>query len=147
MGGWQEELFWSMYQIGILNEELAMPLKAVTDSYFKAFLYRPTRSEPLYRLANYYRRQKQPLLGYMISLLSLSMKPSTDMLFVEKWIEDYGLCIECTLSAYDLSRCAESQLLSYRLLQQPLPLHARTCVQDNLKWFQERSCESLKAAI
>ncbi|MBI3236817.1 MAG: glycosyltransferase, partial [Chlamydiales bacterium] len=52
--GWDQEVFWSLYQIGQLYEDLNFAEKEIIDGYSTAFLFRPSRLEPLYRLCHYY---------------------------------------------------------------------------------------------
>ncbi len=143
MGGWNEEVFYSLLQIGLLQEALGMNLKKIVASYEKAYTYRPSRIEPLYRLANLYRREENYLAGYQTALRGLDQRDSTDGLFVEKWIYDYGLLFEFSICAYWVDKYTESLLASQALLANPkLPVEIRESVQRNLKWVQEKFAES-----
>src|SRR5581483_2893906 len=94
MGGWEQEVFWSLYQIAILQETLEMPEDVVTKGYLKAYHFRPCRVEPLFRLSSYYRRKENYLMGYLFSQFALNMKQPDDPLFVETWIYEHGLVLE-----------------------------------------------------
>ena len=83
MGGWDQEVFWSMLQVALMQEQLQMPPEIITSSYQRAFAYRPSRAEPLYRLANYYRRQENYQAGYEVAKKGLAIPLSHDSLFVE----------------------------------------------------------------
>lgn len=143
MGGWDQEVFHSMLQVGLLQEALGMNLKKIVASYEKAYAYRPSRIEPLYRLASLYRREENYLAGYQTALRGLDQRDSTDSLFVEKWIYDYGLLFEFSICAYWIDKYTESLLASRALLANPkLPVEIRESVQRNLKWVHEKFTQS-----
>lgn len=139
MGGWDQEVFWSLYEIGLLQETLHMPEELVCKSYTKAFNYRPTRVEPLYRLCHYYRLKENYLMGYLVSSYGLNVKPSSDSLFVESWIYEYGLLLEHSICAYWIGRYEESYNGCVQLLSNPeLPPHVRDCVEKNLRFAMDK---------
>lgn len=143
MGGWDQEIFWSMLQIGLQQEALNMDLEKIAASYEKAYAYRPSRIEPLYRLASLYRRKENYRAGYETALKGLNQRDSTDNLFVEQWIYDYGLIFEHSVCAYWVEKYTESLLASYVVLaQSDLPAHIKVCVQANLKWIHTKLNES-----
>ncbi len=139
MGGWDQEVFWSMYEIAILNENLNKPEDVVARSYSKAYTFRPVRAEPLYRLANYYRRQENYLMGYLLARFGLTTPIPNDSLFVESWIYDYGLLLEFSICSYWIGRYSESYNASHMLLNKTdLPSNIRECVENNLKFVVDK---------
>lgn len=133
MGGWDEEVFRALLEIGHINEELEKPEDVVTASYCKAFQYRPSRAEPLYRLSSYYRRKDNHLLAYLTAKHGLGIKHSDDGLFVESWIYDYGLLFEFSISAYWIEKYEESYKACRKLLaNKNLPDWIRECVERNI---------------
>ncbi|MBS4167622.1 glycosyltransferase [Parachlamydia sp. AcF125] len=151
MGGWDQEIFWSKLQIALLQELLNKEPDIVTNGYLNAYFYRPTRLEPLYRLASYYRRNEKYPEGYQIACLGLHLRPPPDSLFVERWMYNYGLLLEYSLCAYWTERYQESLLASYLILSNPnLPVEIKTCLQSNLKWIHaklEEAVETHKNAL
>jgi len=142
MGGWDQEVFWSLYQIGLLNEALGKSEEKIAKSYSDAFVYRPARAEPLYRLSNYYRRQGNYLLGYLTANFGLTIEPPEDLLFLESWIYDYGLRLESSICAYWLGHYEEALEESHELLSQiDLPLNVRECVTNNIGFSESRLAE------
>lgn len=135
MGGWEQEIFWSKYQIGLLQESLQMSPEIFTKSYYDAFHFSPFRAEPLYRLANYHRRNGNYAAGYALSCLALTLSPSFNHLFIEQWIYDYGLLLESSICSYWIGKYNESERDCLVLLanQRLLP-EMRECVENNLKW-------------
>ena len=48
MGGWDEEVYYSMYRLAESMSELGEPWPDVQDAYLRAWEFRPTRAEPLH---------------------------------------------------------------------------------------------------
>lgn len=144
MGGWDQEVFCSKYQIGLMQEELQASEEVIRSSYMSAYQYRPVRIEPLYRLAAYYRKKENHLLCYLISKYALKNKAPDDVLFVESWIYDYGLLFEFSVSAYWVEDYRESQKACKLLLNNPnLPKNIRDRVDKNLMFVEEKLSNSL----
>ena len=116
-----------------------MPESTISNSYTKAFQYRPSRAEPLYRLSHYYRMKENYLLGYLFANFGLSIPLSPDPLFVESWIYDYGMLLEYSICAYWIGRYEESLNACQVLLsRQDLPVHIRECVEKNLAFAVDK---------
>lgn len=143
MGGWDQEIYWSLFQVALLKERLEKPNAEVIESYKKAHNYRKTRIEPLYHLANLYRRIGNYQEGYKVAHQALSMPMTQDNLFVAQWMYDYGAALEFSICAYWLEKYTEAELSSYLLLAKPdLPANVRECVQNNLKWAHAKLQEA-----
>lgn len=65
MKGWEEEGRFAEYQAAVLEERLGSPAATVSFAYLNAYQRRPTRAEPLVRLARYHRLRKE----YHLALL------------------------------------------------------------------------------
>ena len=139
MGGFDQEVFWSKYMIGKLQERLNYAAPIVTKSYIDAFAARPSRIEPLYALASYYRQQNNYFFGYLVTLLGRTIPLSRDSLFVERWMSDYGMELEHSVCCYWLNRYFESYVSSLRLISNPdLPKGVRDTVQNNIGWVKKQ---------
>jgi len=146
MGGWNEELYWALLQVGILQEELNMPPETFISSYRRAYQFRPSRIEALYYLANYFQRTKNYESGYATAKLAMTIPPSSDMLFVQQWMHDYGIPLEYSICAYWIDKFEECEETSLALLKRnDLPPHFRECITNNLGFARgkilERICE------
>jgi glycosyltransferase involved in cell wall biosynthesis len=110
MGGWEEELYFSLYQVAHLEEVLKKPFDDIVSSYYKAYRFRPHRPEAPYHLANLFREHGQHDLAYStIKAWELIPQPKNpDVLFVESWIEHYGFLIERSISSFYVGRFEES---------------------------------------
>jgi glycosyltransferase involved in cell wall biosynthesis len=139
MGGWDQEVYCSLLQIARLQEELNMPEDVVSKGYYKAYQFRPTRAEPLYQLANYYRRKDNYLLGYLISSFALKIKEPSDVLFVESWIHEFGLLLENSICSYWLGNYRESlDTCNLLLSNQDLPDYVKDCVEKNKQFALDK---------
>lgn len=138
MGDWDQEVFWSLLQIGMLQEILEMPGEEITKSYYSASMLCPKRAEPLYRLAKYFRQKGDYFSGYLIARQGLTIPLSDDVLFVESWIYDYGLLLEYAICASGLEKYQEAQLAAYRLLGKNLPAKIRDTVLKTLPMIEAK---------
>jgi len=107
-GGWQEEVFQSLYQIGNCYLQLKDYNRAIC-SYLKAYNCRPTRAEPIFKLAFLYRNLKQRQLAYEFSKIGIGIKyPKSDVLFVEHNIYNYLMLFEYSIALYYVGKYAEA---------------------------------------
>lgn len=129
-----EEIFWSLLRIAQLQQLLEMKPEVVIQGYKCAYQYRPTRTEPLYYLAHYYRKQNDYAKSYEVAKMGLTLPPVTqELMFVEQQATDYGLLLELSIAAFWLDKFEECQTLSVLLLQKRnLPSDTRECVEKNL---------------
>src|SRR6185437_13747428 len=106
-------------QIARMQDLLNMAPEICTKSYYDAYHYRPSRAEPLYYLAQYYRLHSDYIKSYLVASIGMSLPISLDSLFVERWAYDYGLQFECSISAYWVGKYQKCQKLSENLLSKP----------------------------
>lgn len=133
VGGWSEEVFYSLLQIAILRELMDEPFEKVIQSYLAAYQYRASRVEPLYHMARLYRAKKDFSIAYQIASLAHALPLSKDMLFVEQWMYDYGIALEISVSAFWIGKYEECQRLSLELLKRKdLPTEIKNLVEGNL---------------
>jgi glycosyltransferase involved in cell wall biosynthesis len=133
MGGWVEEIFYSLTQIGVLQRALDKPAELISATLTKAYHYRPTRVEPLYYLAEYYRMQENYAQGYLIASIAARIPVTKDLLFIQKWMYDWGISLELSICAYWIGKYEESLQISHRILANPnIPQNVRECVERNV---------------
>lgn len=94
MGGWNQEIWSALYQVGRMQELLGLDWRVVLNSYLQAFNFRPFRLEPIYRIARFYRENRQYALGLHFSRLINEVGYPTDLLFVEKDVYEKLLPME-----------------------------------------------------
>jgi len=108
LGGWREEVYRSLYQIGNCYLSLKNNEKAII-AYLEAYNYRPTRAEAIFKLAFLYRNLEQRQLAYEFSRIGIGIKyPKSDVLFVEQNIYNYLMLFEYSISLYYVGKYAEA---------------------------------------
>jgi glycosyltransferase involved in cell wall biosynthesis len=138
MGGWDEEVFWSLYQMGNMESLLGVPSDQVQARYTKAFQYRPSRVEPLYRMGILALQEGRGLTAYLMAKYGLGIPLPNDHVFVEQWIYQYGLLLLLANTAYDLRFYSEAAATCKTILAlADLPGAIRASVEGNLKLLAE----------
>lgn len=98
MGGWNEEVWYSLYMIGWIQQCIGTTWPVCLAAYLQAFNYRPTRLEPIYQIAKFYREHKQYTLGLLYARLCQEIGYPDDCLFIERKIyeellpREYEIC-------------------------------------------------------
>lgn len=138
MGGWDQELFWSMLQVARLEQILKRPEDIIVNDYYKAYHFRPNRAEPLYNLANYYRLAGNFVQAFQIAKKGLTIPLPNDLLFIEKYVYDYGMLLEYSVSAYYIGKYEASKKASEQILaKKDIPEDIRALVQTNINWAEK----------
>lgn len=83
MGGYDEEVYFSMYRKAGAMEVLGEPWPEVQAAYLRAWEYRPTRAEPLYCIAFAYRSAGRYRLGHLFAKQAMEIPMPNDQLFVD----------------------------------------------------------------
>ena len=99
MGGWDEEVFYSLYQFGVLTDRAGRRDQAIA-ALFEAWNHRPQRIEPLYELAWMFRERGVHHAAYMVSQRGVDAPIPSDILFVHRWIYEWGMLFEYSIAAY-----------------------------------------------
>ncbi len=135
MGGeHQEEVFYSMLMIAVLQEALKMKPEIFINSYCRACLYRPSRIEPFYGLACYFINTKNYLLGYLISRYTCMISRCTDLLFVHFRVYEYEALVQFAECAFQIGRIDESRSAMEKLLtKKSLPDEMRDRIEKVLE--------------
>lgn len=100
LGGWEEEVFWSLYQIGRILDGRGEWVHAA-QAYLSAWEFRPHRAEPLFRLAAGHRAHAHHLTAQIFGERAAAIPlPVGDRLFVERWIYDWGVDAERSITRW-----------------------------------------------
>lgn len=128
MGGWREEIYWSLFQIASIKQLLKKPTDILINDYFRAYRASPHRSEALYGLCELLRMNNEHQLAYsLLKAHNFIPKPQVeDILFRQLWKENWGLLFELSIDAYYVQKYQESIDLCNKLLQ-------RTDIPDNYR--------------
>jgi glycosyltransferase involved in cell wall biosynthesis len=135
LGGWAEEVWYSLYQSAILRERLKQPRATVTDSYLRAYQFRPARAEPLCELARYYRQQSQHALSHLFASVAIKTPRPDDSLFLDDSVYDWRAKDEYATSLYWVGKPKEAlNLIDDLLADRHLPLSERARVKANREY-------------
>jgi tetratricopeptide (TPR) repeat protein len=117
MGGWEEEVYYSLVRVGQSMLELNEPWPEIQDVLLRAYETRPTRAESLHTIACYYRQQGRFQLGHMFAQRAASIPlPKEDILFVWAAAHSWAARDELAVCASQLGRHSEAFALFRQLL-------------------------------
>ena len=133
MGGWEEEVFWSLYRVAQAMERAGEPWPQVQDAYLQAWSHRPTRAEPLHAIALHYRINGNHALGHLFAERAASIPlPAADGLFVLTDVYRWRALDEQAVCASWIGKSAEAVKLCETLLaRNDLPDEDRRRITDN----------------
>ena len=137
MGGWDEEVWYSLLQIAALLERVSAGVEAVQRAYLQAFNFRPSRAEPLYELARYLRTQHAPAIAYLFALRAAAMPLPSDILFVDAAVYEWKALDELGSTAWWAGAHEDGRRACERLLadQRFAPEH-RERIEANLQVYR-----------
>lgn len=143
MGGWEEEVFWSMLQIAHLHAVLKHDRKEIESWFVKALKYRPSRPEPYYYLINSARIDGHYDKGYELGRMALNLPPCKDILFVEAKTYDavlveFAICALMT-GHIDESLSVTDRLLAKKDLAPPIEELTLQCRMQAMEKMKEQS--------
>lgn len=118
LGGWEEELYYSQYQIAKCAEALGQYEEAILN-YLKAYDIRPTRAEVLFKLAVLYRQLGKYNLGYLFAKKGTQTPLPTDILFVENNIYEYLMLFELSIHEYWVGKYEDAISSCKKLMEIP----------------------------
>jgi glycosyltransferase involved in cell wall biosynthesis len=136
MGGWQDEVWYSLYQIARLESQRSTPWPEVLAAYLAAVQCLPGRVEPFYWIAMHYQAAKEFHVAQGFFEWGLTCPgPGATNLFVEQAIYDYLLELEYAVCCYYTGAHARSIAINDRLLARGnLPDHLIDLVAKNRQW-------------
>jgi glycosyltransferase involved in cell wall biosynthesis len=136
MGGWDEEVWYSLYQVAVLGERLGSVPHELTAAYLQAFQNRPTRAEPLVQLARYHRQRQEYALAFLYARHGAAIRYPSDRLFVETDAYRWRALDELAISGY---YCGEQQAgadaLRRLLAQRVFPDSERQRILQNATFY------------
>jgi tetratricopeptide (TPR) repeat protein len=123
LGDQDEESFYAQYQIGIL--EMDRDWETAVGELVRSSEMRPTRAEPLFRLAVGHRRRGHWSEAYAFAEGGMALpRPTNEVLFMSPWIYHWGLRFERSMSAPHVGRLDQAVADTELLLDDPgFPRH------------------------
>jgi glycosyltransferase involved in cell wall biosynthesis len=98
--GWDEERFMAQLDAGRMCLRLGKPEAIVLGELLAAYSLRPTRAEPLYELARYYREKKGYAMATLFAKAGLQTPLPSDRLFVAASVYSWRLLDELAVATY-----------------------------------------------
>lgn len=115
-GGWEEEIFISLYQVAKLKQRLGHASADVIAAFEAADAVTTTRAEALHGAARQCRLDARHAEGFAYAEKGLQRTQPSGALFVEPWIYHYGLLDEYAVTASWLGKFAESHDACMKIL-------------------------------
>jgi glycosyltransferase involved in cell wall biosynthesis len=133
MGGFAEEVFYSLLQRARCLERLGRTWDEVAGAYLSCWQSRPTRAEPLYELARKSRLDGRNHLAYLFASRAARVPfPEEDVLFIATDVYRWRIVDELSISAFYVGELDESLRLATELLEgDALPEAERARVVTN----------------
>jgi hypothetical protein len=135
--GWDEERFIAQLEAGRLCVRLEKSEAVVLSELLAAYALRPTRAEPLYELACYYRHKEAWPMATLFAKAGVQTPRPSDRLFVFDSIYAWRLLDELAVSAYWVGDYATTKRACETLIQRlegglEIPDHEVERIRDNL---------------
>jgi tetratricopeptide (TPR) repeat protein len=152
IGGWIEECWHSLYNIGKCHMSLGEDEKAIA-AWVEAYEYHPKRVESLYEIVHYYRLRGKNKSAYLYYVMAQKCNetwgPSSEYLFMQKDVYDYKLNYELSIIGYyanyfnhDLVKTC-MDVLKYEYLENFTGLN----VLSNYKFYSKRMANLHKSTL
>ena len=140
MGGWAEEVFYSLYQMGLLLERMGETAEKIVYSYLNAYQFRPVRAEPLYRLARFFRFRNEYALAFMFAEKAISLRIPNDLLLIENDVYEWKALDEYAVACSWVGNVKECFDANTKIIGNfpVVPMDERKRIKDNLQWAIER---------
>jgi tetratricopeptide (TPR) repeat protein len=100
MGGWAEEVWYSLFQVGVLRQRLGAPTALVLEAHLRAHQYQPRRAEPLCALSSYHRGRAEYALAHLFARPIAHCPRPDDGLFVDDALYEWRALDEYAIAAY-----------------------------------------------
>jgi glycosyltransferase involved in cell wall biosynthesis/SAM-dependent methyltransferase len=136
MGGWDEEIWFSLYQIAVLQGRQGLAWDVVLASFLAAYEYKPDRAEPLFHIGLYYQQNGQyPTSHLYFSKAQKIEQPDSSRLFVEIDVYNHLIPLNYAVCCFYIGDHQEAIAVNKRLLAEGmLPENLVMLVEQNLQY-------------
>ena len=144
-GGWDEEVYYSIYRIAICSGILGDPWEKTLMHFLMAWDYRPHRAEPLHQISRVFRLNGKPKLANIYAKMGKDIPfPHFDILFISGEVYEWQMLDEYASTAFytgDLDGGLETveELLTNRNLPPNEIERVRNNHREYKKAIEERS--------
>ena len=140
MGGWEEEVFYSLYRAAMIKAILNYSWPEIQQAFLDSYDSRPSRAEPLYQIARLYRQvHNKPKLAYIFARMALEIPyPADDILFIHDDVYKFQILDEIGASAFYAGKPHVGYHACQRLVNEGLVSDAhKERVMENLKSYEK----------
>ena len=135
MGGWAEEIYYSLYEVGNCQLKLDMDSNTVLESLLKAYYFRPSRLEAIYLAVQVCRIEENYHLGYHLGYSAIKTPEPKDALFVSTDVHQWQLKDELAICASRIGlNSIAKEMINDILKLDNLTADTRTRLNNNLKF-------------
>lgn len=100
MGGWQEEVYVSLYHVALISDRIKLKDTLVMEAYSKAWETRPHRLEAVYELMKMLRIRNRHIMSFTYGNMAAQNFRDVDTLFVNVPIKKWLFIDEYCMAAY-----------------------------------------------
>jgi glycosyltransferase involved in cell wall biosynthesis len=105
LGDWPEEVWLAKFQIAEMKQHLQREWPEVMAAYLDAYQFRPSRAEPLYRIAVRYRWEGSFHIAHLFLQQAAAIPyPQQDLLFVEERLYRYLIKMALATCCYHIGQ-------------------------------------------
>jgi len=142
MGGWDEEVYISLYTVALLSEVQNRNSNEVINLYSKAWEYRPHRLEAVYSIMKTLRLQNRHILAFTYGNMAAQNYRDIDVLFVNTPIKKWLFIDEYCMSAFYVGQYQLAYENMIKLLEsdtfKEIPESEQIRLKDNFKYYEEK---------
>ena len=139
MGGWQEEVYYSIFRSAMCSGLLDEAFERTTLKFMESWNYRPNRAEPLHQLARVFRLNNKPRLGYLYASMGSKLPfPSEDILFIAGDVYEWQMLDELSATAFYVGQLEEGLEATNQMLQKldKIPVQEHDRIRSNKAMYE-----------
>ncbi len=157
LGGWEEEVYYSIYRIAICSGLLSDPWEKTLMHFLMAWDYRPHRVEALHQISRVFRLNNKPKLANIYARMGKDVPfPHFDILFISGEVYEWQILDEYASTAFytgdlDGGLAATEELLTNRNLPESELARVRNnhkeykkAIEDRTKFYNQQESERKK---
>lgn len=137
LGGWDQEVYLSLYFIAKLKEDMKYPEDDIVQSYLRAIEICSWRIEAYHGAIKFCRTHGRNMQAYILGNYAKALKVNTSGLFTETWIWNYGFTDEYSIACYWSENYNEGYILCKKLLDK-CPDNQKERIKQNLQFFKTK---------
>jgi len=142
MGGWQEEVFYSIYMKALSAMDLERPWNQVMDLLLEAHAHSPHRVEPLNLIARKYWGDQKYGLCYLFGSYGATIPyPSNYILFIERDLYSWRMNDVVSSCAYYIGKYSEGKAATEKALLYVPEGRDKARLEDNLAFYEQAMAE------